>query len=448
MGFFSNLSFQGIATGGAAALHRVARAGAALICAWAGAVDGMALILPLAKEPYDETHNKVTLQEAWARGHRVGVIHGMGGTPIAPRWAVTAGHCADIGPRVFDYKGSHQIEERVLHPQYFRPKSQHDIALVRIKGTFPDYAPLQKSRAPSGTELVAYGVSTGYPTNAFKNAAGDIIGWNIMIHMQRVPYISHARFGKITSHEYLAGSSHIFRWDFQHGPVAALNDSGTGVFNGENLCGFFATGGAASCIERAGRYQNVWLFDARTITNSCNGYTNVAQQAAVDIVPYLPWIYSVISPPVRLDAGGKSAEDWKAWDPAEAYSTREDIPVSGLEDAAPAEVYRSISYKDGRGINALAFSAGDLLKSERYTVRLHFSGIRFLEAQVMQNISINGTAVRRRHDPLALPGGPGKASVLTISNVPPNAGNEIAVRLEGSEPGAAVSLSGVEILRQ
>lgn len=91
------------------------------------------------------------------------------GTPIAPRYFITAQHIGFADGK-FTYRGvTYNTTDH-----YDDPNS--DLRIFKVDGTFPDYAPLYTARAEPGKHVVAIG--RGKQRGTPLNVSGAFRGWN------------------------------------------------------------------------------------------------------------------------------------------------------------------------------------------------------------------------------------------------------------------------------
>jgi hypothetical protein len=413
---------------------------------FAGGVSCLALWFPLKTEPANPNHGLTDFTAAWAKEHRFGFLHGCGATPIAPKWILTAGHLQ--GQRIFDYKigahgiGSHHIVETVPHPSFPRV----DLRLYRVKETIVDYSALAKKRPETNEILTVYGRGWSAPQTPMK-FNGEIIGWGLYPWTNGVEGL---RTGAIVKHDYDSyKESHHLNWSFADGPATAYGDSGHPVFHGTNLLGVlfaapahvtFRFGNTGPCTNSA------YIFDDSAISSCFTPPLNtVARISALDVTRYLDWIYDTVSPPVRLSANGSTnLAGWRRWVGLDygRVESKDAFNLQNVKAAAPEEVYRSAIYNKG----PIEYAENNLMRTERYTVRLHFSKLEFPGSdQAKMKIALNGQAggeidLRRQ------PGEELHPRVIEFHEVVPTAENVISIRLTPSLPGGSAAISGLEIV--
>ena len=120
------------------------------------------------------------------------------------------------------------------------------------------------------------------------------------------------------------------------------------------------------------------------------------------------------------------------------------VDIKGLTNAAPLEIYSSINYiNKNQPASLLSCTASNLLQTETYKVRLHFTPWPFGKGTVLQDIKINGAIIESNFDPCAL----NKASIVEAPSIKPDASNQIAIEI-APHPGSGgnAAISGIEIL--
>ncbi len=415
---------------------------------WATPVSVQALIFPLNTEPYDKNHNAISFDQAYARGDAIGGYSGAGGGAIAPSWFITSAHIRSaVG---FGYKNvMHTLERTVRIPNT-------DLALVKIPGTFPDYAELHKSAVRTGEVIRVYGMSAAVK-KPVRDGQGRIKGWSEVDPDYRLRW----GLGQISN-----ATQHGLEWKFRRDlpglgencAQLAYMDSGMPAFLegrivGVNFTGSPRTSVRRSLVEAPEACQEGWLFDSTelyycrailALTQYDNGTSRV-----YPVYDYLPQIFAAISP--RVNAGGgtikRGDHEWTAWAGGRVNAIEPPldsaIDLAGVADPAPAAVYCSENFLHNEPGKTLDYRMTGLSKFETYTLRFHFAGLFHTPESARQYVMIQGSRASEDFAPVA---GFHKASVVEVKNVRPDAQGTVAISIVPVNGSATVS--GVEAVWQ
>src|SRR6185436_4264578 len=187
-----------------------------------------------------------------------------------------------------------------------------------------------------------------------------------------------------------------------------------------------------------------YVFNTNNLYNcySTNRLSPVAKMEHGFMTSYeRSWILNEISPPIRLNAGGPANSNWVNWNSGNAIVGHPPIDTTGITNPAPSEVYASVnSISEKSAQRSLFYSATNLLRTETYKIRLHFSGWPFTKGFCSQDISINGSIFQSEFDPAGR--GDNKASILEAWSVTPDSDDKITVQIRphpGSRGAAMIS---------
>lgn len=426
-------------------------AAAGMVLLALGMVPGAeALIFPQLGEEYDRNQNKISMEEAWKLGHAVGFMHGVTGIAIAPNWFVTAAHLASTSPKVFDCPvGSYKILEMV--------PLVGDTMLCRVDYPFSRYSRLAARPLRTGDLVRLYGRSSAHWAKApYRDADGIIRGWTIGAEARESMGL---RWGLARLSFAEAWS---LNWTFSaFDPEVGTNcagvvhmDSGGGIFLGSDLAGLVTTGtqpmrSRVNVRQSSKDCAGAYLFDPTNLFN-CNVPTplptnNISYTSAMPLGPNLDRIYEKIAPPLRVKAGGDGTNEWRGWtggNPVVSFTA----PVAGTNALpAPPTVYGSAVF--AQGTNFITYPATNLLTTERYTLRLHFGAVPFLEpGEVLVDVYVNGINRAARFDPAGQGGAEGRPAMLEIPGLEPESGSKASITLAGVGRKRLVYLSGLELI--
>lgn len=418
-----------------------------------------ALIFSQLGESYDHQHNRIDWQVAWERGHMIGSLHGANGTAVAPFWFLTAAHLRHTQPKIFDtLGGSFFVQEMV-------PLRSGDMMLCRVDKPFPKYSALLKEPTRTGEVVRIYGQSSSHwAKEPIKDATGRVKGWTRGAEDQRSMALRQG-LGRLHNASVLS-----FSWPFSaYDPDVSTNaaaaqhmDSGGGVFVGNALAGILTRASMIYTVRPEGGRKELdcytgFILDVTNLFN-CTQDTpthpyHFTATLANAVAANLDEIYRIISPPIRVDAGGQNHDGWTGWTggyrriEVEAGDAGESQTAASISD----HVYRTMVF--AQGTNRLSFAATNLLRSELYTVRLHFGEFPFLEpGEVQPEVYVNGSLLTREFDPVEIASrGRNKEkrrAVLELRNMKADDGNRMLIELAPGGRKQIAFLSGLEILRQ
>ncbi len=416
-----------------------------------------AIIFPLP-EPYDHNRNLWTSEDTVAKGYPEAVLLDGGaprfqGTPVAPQYLATAGHLRENFSEVVFNGVTYQIEGYLMASGYL----YDDTMLVKIKnGKFPTYAKLASKPPALGDVIICFGSgwSAGAPV---KDLLGNLRGWETSSANKGY------RWG--LAHISETGGNHPYSifWDWlPNDPVTGndaciftVGDSGGGMFNKftKEFIGVIRT------TVPAGQFN----IQPSTNWTSCKyGYlfnTNDLYRCGSTNLPATrirmehgfmtswerTWILNSVSPPIRLNAGGPGTSNWLNWNSGYSLAGRPVIDTTAVTNPAPSEIYGSLNYITAKSAQrSLSYTATNLLRTETYKVRLHFSGWPFQKGFSFQDIRINGAMLKSNFDPSGL--GANKASIVEDLSARPDAEDKIVVEIvpHPGSVGTAI-VSGIEI---
>lgn len=413
-----------------------------------------ALIFSQRGRVYDHDQNNIAFTNAWALGHLVGTMHGANGTAIAPYWFLTAGHMRSSNPRVFDCpSGSYLITEMVSLPF-------GDMMLCRVNEPFPRYSRLLNETLKPGQIVRMYGQSSSHwAKDPVLDQDGLVKGWTLGSEVNRSmrPRWGLGRIEQATVNN--------FYWKFSaYDPEIGTNcagtahmDSGGGVFLGADLAGVLVRGIVARNVQPTpGNHpedcQRGFIFDTTNLF-SCGSAIPLypfqqGSTSADAVAANLRAIYDIIAPPIRVNAGGPEVEGWSEWSGG-YQSVRFGLarPFPARTNQAPAGIYDSAVFV--RGTNMLTFPATNILLTERYTLRLHFGAMPFLDkGDAPVNVYINGIERAHAFDPVAAAATPGGPAILEIRDLEPETGSRASITLIGAGSKGIAYLSGAELVMQ
>jgi hypothetical protein len=418
-----------------------------------------AIIFPLTTEPYDHNRNPWTSEDTVKRGFPMAILDGVPGVtgfqgvPIAPQYLVTAAHLSGWFTQVRFNGETFQIVEQIRTESV----SHYDTLIVRINGTFSSYARIAPNIPFVGDEFTCFG--SGYSAgNAIKNSAGKIIGWegSAAVYPAR-------RWGKGKVSLLERGG---MSWEWS--PVApgsgidscfaTIGDSGAGMFNTKthNLIALMHGAMGISHNSQSNTLSGCTIdpiFDTASLyqCGTSKDFPPIYGQGYIG-PPERQWILENVSPPVRLNAGGPTIGSWVNW--SSGYSLHRPqglrIDTNGVVDPAPREVYNSLNYLEIKGpMNtmmpqpSLSYTAANLLRTESYKVRLHFSGWPNT-GNCFEDIRINGATIKTNFNPIA--SGIFKAGVVEAAGITPDNANKITIEIAPHPGSAKATISAIEIL--
>jgi hypothetical protein len=440
-----------------------------------------ALIFPLATETYDDKKNLIPYSYAHARGHEIGHFfnesQGMTflGTAIAPNWFITANHTATPGGvHVFYDSLGKPHEVLSIIPSLNHPLSP-DLALVKVRDTLPFYSRISKAAVLTNQQAKVYGLSSSsWAHGALRGSTGNIQA------RFNVPGtgLEGLRWGLARYDRVWPGG---FIWPFtardpEFGSDCAgvaLGDSGGAVFLRQNLRDTpYLAGIITQLMGVPYKITNVRSNDSHAVLsarvwNESGFYNcgsaqpldpgNKASAYGQDVGFYSSTIYQIISPPVRLCVA-KTQTNWTQFDfgnnpnQRTIYSTDSKIDLEGLDRPAPEFIYQTLHLSSSDLKESLIFNAPNLLRNEKYRIRIHLSSISIpglVYSNVSDFVTIKDSSGSHKYGPVmpyqkGLNGG-------TIWELPatftPNSANAIsAVVTPDRIPGHFAVVSGVEIL--
>jgi hypothetical protein len=441
-----------------------------------------AIIFPLLTDAYDDKKNVVDYSYCHARGAEVGHFFNEAfgatflGVAIAPNWVITANHTAALGGVHLFYDSTGKSHEVIKVVPCLNHPAQPDLALLQVRDILPFYSRIPKQPTSAGQECKAYGLSS----SAW--AHGALRGVNGQIQARfNVPGSGKdgLRWGLAKVDKAWPGG---FSWLFN--PYiqgigddcagAATGDSGGGVFLRTNssdspfVLGIMtqATGSAykvsnnpkdgTNCVTNPRIWDADGLYDCGTSVHL--GPSILSGVRAEDIGFYTDAIYSFIAPPIRLSAT-KNVPNWKSYSFASRPAAMTNYTIldasstmDGLIDPAPEPVYRILSVIPEGLRNQFEFHADNLLRNEKYRIRLHFGAVE-IPASVTSRIA---DVVTIRDAKGAHPFGPvnpfqNQPSKSNIFEVPgtftPGSNNRISgAIIAKSGTGNFAAISGVEFL--
>jgi hypothetical protein len=429
-----------------------------LLCLCLPNITGWGIIFPLP-EPYDHQRNLWTSEQSIAKGYPEAILLDGGaprfqGTPIAPQYLVTAGHLRENFSDVSFNGVTYQIEG------YIQPAGfiYDDTMLVKIKnGKFSYYAKLARNHPTTNDVIICFG--SGWSAgNPIKDAHGNLRGWEVSTENKGYRW----GLGKISG----AGGVHPYSmfWDWtpydaivgNDACIFTVGDSGGGMFNRmtkefvavirttipSSQFALEPTTNRASC-------KQAYLFNTNNLYScySSNLLGPVQKMEHGFMTSYeRTWILDQISPPIRLNAGGPANSNWVNWNSGNAIVGHPAIDTTGITNPAPSEIYASVnSISEKSAQRSLFYSATNLLRTETYKIRLHFSGWPFTKGFCSQDISVNGSIFQSEFDPAGR--GDNKASILEALSVTPDSDDKITVQIT-PHPGSrgAAMISGLEII--
>jgi hypothetical protein len=441
-----------------------------------------AIIFPLLTDAYDDKKNLIDYSYCHVRGAEVGHFFNEAfgatflGVAIAPNWVITANHTAALGGVHLFYDSTGKSHEVIKVVPCLNQSALPDLALLKIRDVLPFYSRIPKQPISSGQECKAYGLSSSaWAHGALRGVSGQVQA------RFNVPGSGKdgLRWGLAKVDRAWPGA---FSWLFN--PFiqdvgndcagVALGDSGGGVFlRTSNLDSPFllgiiteATGMAdkvstvpkdtTNCVKNPRIWDEKELYDCGTSNHL--GPSILAGVRAEDIGYYSDAIYSFIAAPIRLTAGNNTA-DWSTYSFASRTrgltnytNTNATSTIESLVDPAPEPVYRILSVIPGGSRNQFEFHADNLLRNEKYRIRLHFGGVTVpisVTSRIANVITIHDAKGAHRFGPLnPFQDRPGKSSIYTLPGAfAPTSDNRISgAIIPKSGTGNFAGLSGVEIL--
>ena len=409
-------------------------------------------ILPNDNGAYDPKHGVVpSFQTAWKEDqHAILDLHGANGVAIAPKWVLTAWHLVrGMDNRYFfQFEGSpaYRLEERI--------ELGNDLALVRVDKDIPIYSKLKRGQVPRGGVFTVYGQSSAARDPLFPEL-GKFSGW------KTVPtnYHKALRKGRGSRAYHPGYSENDIFWTFPDpllgtdSCVAALMDSGGGMFLGRELAGIVTVGGSGSARKRtspigtgceAGYIVN--FTNLLECTSSGQPYVSPSKGCAV--AGYLEAIYARISPPLRFNAGGNEAllKDWKPWIAVDWGLVSEAVDTNGVANAAPQAVYQTYTAKYKAQGQAIELVAKGLLRFDHYSVRLHFATVVGGKGVFVQDLRVNQELMGSFDPWVAANGLPGKAIVVEFERIQPTNSDEIRILITPASGNGNMMICGAEII--
>lgn len=425
-------------------------------------VNLQALIFPLqpgSAGEYDAEFNTLhSFSALWSSNHHaIYNIAALNAVAVAPRWLLTAWHVAkQLDERWYvndDYDRYYLVDKVDL---------DNDLALIKVDHPMPFYSQLQKFPVGNGDMLTMYGQSAA-PTEPIYDSRNRVVGWD---------------FPNLTNHPALrwgrgrqrAGVSDQIEWDFtdsDQGLGAAglncagvyTNDSGGGIFLRDQLVGItiglltqgFRRSTSEPIVPECELSRSGLLFDTSTLYRCTSDFRPVTSALGTPVYPALSNIFAHVSPPLRVNAGGpaltEAGQDWQAGIDCAGCASYVDagaalIDLSSATNPAPAAIYRSCTYVSGKAGAKLTFAAEELIKYEKYQVRLHFSSIFPADApgSSTESIIVNGAITKI--DPYA---GPRKTLILSLQDISPDNDGRIVVEVRPENPAGNACISGIEI---
>ncbi len=267
----------------------------------------------------------------------------------------------------------------------------------------------------------------------------------------------------------LATPTGTIQWDFTANDAALgngglncaavnTNDSGGGIFSNDAVVGvikgLLAQGFRYSLDEPVSIACELHpighVFDPSSFYQ-CSGTPHPLTRAyGAPVYPSLSNIFAHIAPPRRVNTGGPALDGEKPWEEGQCTgcSSFTDpsallIDTTGLVDPAPQSVYKTAFYLQSHPDGAMTFVVNELVKYEKYKVRLHFASIFPATATgaCLETVTVNGSS--RVIDPYT---GPAKATIVNFDDVSPDNNSHITVTIRPQNTNGAAMVSGVEVL--
>ncbi len=192
------------------------------------------------------------------------------------------------------------------------------------------------------------------------------------------------------------------------------------------------------------------LFDPSTFYRCTNPSPPITRAYGAPVYPSLSNIFAHIAPPRRVNAGGTALTGEQLWEEGgcagcSSFTDVSALPInpSGLVDAAPQAIYKSAAYIEGQPAGVMTFKLSELVKYEKYKVRLHFASIFPASAMgsCLENVMVNGSS--RVIDPYT---GPAKGTIMTFDDVSPDENSVISVAIPPQNPNGSAMICGIEVL--
>jgi len=426
---------------------------AALVCLAASGLTASAMVFPLTSEPYDHNKNPWTSSDTVTWGYPMAILDGVGsyvfqGIPIAPQYLVTAQHLNNYFNQVKFNGTTYGIVSQL--------DLGNDTMLVKIDGTFSSYAKVSPN-APAIDDLILCFGSGWSAGAAIKDAGGVVRGWQDS-QVGGAPRWGVLKVSEMNTVNYLRG--HFF-WSWMPGisgvgsdnPLFKGGDSGGGMFNAvsKQLVSVLRTGVSPSYANnQASSTTNCTWADIFSNDNIYGCGQATQSQISKGAHAYIMWderndILINASPQILLNAGGTATGDWTAWNQGYTASLGGTFDTSAVPNPAPQAVYASVNYIYASAPQSgISYTASNLMRTETYKVRLHFSGSPFSQGECHQDIKINGTTISSNFDPSGL--GVNKASVIEASAITPDTSNSIVIEvLPHAGSAGHATVSGIEI---
>jgi hypothetical protein len=214
----------------------------------------------------------------------------------------------------------------------------------------------------------------------------------------------------------------------------AFGDSGGGIFSytTHELVGINKQSSFSPKVGQNGACLDTFLSDKSGVPDCYPGVPAAGPTTSGPQQPvgyYRDWILDRIAPPLKVNCGNNVSEwpTWYGYPNADVYSvaSTELIDTTAVSSpAAPTSVYRSEAFLSTGG--SIVYTANDLLRTEFYTIRLHFCGLQFPAPGPNMDIYVNGTKVIDNLQPIL---GSRKASAVTVVHVRPNSSDRIEVSI-------------------
>jgi hypothetical protein len=393
------------------------------------------LIFPQRRLEYDGAQNNISMEEINRLGEFQGeVATGLLASPISPHHFLTAGHA--------DVRESIRFAGRMYTAISEIRKADHDLKIVVVRETIPFYLKVQPTNVSFGALLRVYGKS-GVPEAPPIVVDDEVKGWRVKFRNPPGPNTNwRPRWGtfKVT---YLDPIAIGFRWDAANEdcPIFAIGDSGGGVFFQKRLTGLVTSAYPSPPFrtKKTGPDEMGFIFDYTGLYDSFGLPATermLTDTQVMNLVGFRPWILNVISPPLKI-VYGATIPGWTSVAAPQIANAQDLSRPASVEDILGL----TAAYVENDAKGRIVYTATDLLRTESYNVRLHFSNAHFKKpGQVLQKITINGKVLARHIDPIK----EGNLHTMDFTGMISDKNNhlQIVVQPDGSKN---ATLSGLEL---